>query len=167
MNIKEKLARMRERTDQFVTAAAIESLNIEFGEAADTFVVDLIARGEDADAATLANVRAEVYRTAIRLRQTAIETAGGASDELLAISRREHFYNGAIDAGYVSEEIDGALMMADLSNIAEMRWDCVVLRDGTKIDRRAVRDGLRTAAYSDDAWRRHLASDFPKIEEPR
>jgi hypothetical protein len=88
--------------------------------------------------------------------------------ELKQIAVREGLHRQAAEWGWVSAESDGLLVVVDNdpSRVASLDWRRATLTDGTKISREELRESLRTPAYSNAGWAKHLASGFPAIRPP-
>jgi hypothetical protein len=100
--------------------------------------------------------------------EVALREAKGAMsrpDPLRAQALLESVHARCSAAGLASEEIAGLLEMVQPSEILAITWKGATTKDGRGISREELRERLRTAAYSDDGWRKYLAS-LPRIEAP-
>ncbi|MGD0290578.1 MAG: hypothetical protein ABSC63_13090 [Candidatus Binataceae bacterium] len=76
------------------------------------------------------------------------------------------FYSRGSALNIPPEELDAAVAAAKPSKIVALEFDRIVTADGRTIMRTAIRERMRTAAFSDEGWRRFVGS-LPKIEAPK
>jgi hypothetical protein len=103
----------------------------------------------------------EIHALEQRLRQYAIQRPD--PDRVHALL--ESVYPQGSANRWMSEETETAIKMAEPSTIVAITWSGARTADGRELSRESVRAGMRTAAYSDDSWRKYLAT-LPPIAAP-
>jgi hypothetical protein len=99
------------------------------------------------------------------LDQRARQAALNRPTEGEQIALRETVHGRGASCGWTPEEIDRLIaVVGDPTQISKITWRSATVGD-REIDRMELRQSLRTAAYSNAGWEKHLAS-FPKIQAP-
>jgi hypothetical protein len=78
---------------------------------------------------------------------------------------RAQISKACADLRWHQVETEELLRVSDPSLIVSITWRGAETNDGRTLTREALRERTRTAAYSDDGWRRYLAT-LPRIEAP-
>ncbi len=108
-----------------------------------------------------AGLQAEIEKLDRMLRE--LPAADRNEDRTAALKASVHAR--AARCGWSSAEIDALLAIVAPAHIAAIAWQGVGTADGREISRESIRTGMRSAAFSDAGWAKHLAS-MPKIEAP-
>jgi hypothetical protein len=99
------------------------------------------------------------------LDQHARQAALNRPTEAEQIALRETIHGRAAACGWTPEEIDGLIAAAgDPRVISMITWRSAIV-SGQAVDRMELRQSLRTAAYSDSGWNKHVAA-MPPIKAP-
>jgi len=91
---------------------------------------------------------------------------GARPDPHQAQAEAAALYGRGEALGWLSEEVDAAVVAAKPVKIVGLEYDRVLTADNRTIMRSAIRERLRTSAFSDSGWRRYLGG-LPKIEAPK
>jgi hypothetical protein len=116
------------------------------------------------DYAGLATAVDQLWAEDRRLRQPSASTP---SSQMSIQAAKTGLFRRASQNGWASIETEALLRTAtaDASAIGDIAWDHAMV-NGRRVDRRALRESLRTPAYSDDGFECFL-SDLPRIEAPQ
>lgn len=101
------------------------------------------------------------------LERALLDFAVKPRNELREIASRESIFDRGRYAGWISEEVEALLRSVDNdpARIGAITWDGAQTKDGRQIERQALRESMRSVAYSDEGWQKYLGT-LPRIEQP-